>query len=140
MSRHTYQYVTLRLVPRIERGEFINVGVVLYSQEADYLDARTSLDPERARCLHPDLDLAGVEASLAAICAVARGEATTATPVLSRLGPRFGWLSAPRSTIVQPGPIHGGTAADLPGTLRHLLASLVEPPGPSSAQTPGASA
>lgn len=129
MTGFTYQYVTLRLVPRVEREEFINVGVVLYSQEADYLDAATVLDDQRVRCLSQSTDLDAVRASLAAVCAVARGEETSATPVLPRLGPRFGWLSAPRSTIVQPGPVHSGVAGDLPATLDHLMARLVRPSG-----------
>lgn len=127
MSPHTYQYVTLRLVPRVEREEFINVGVVLYSQEAEFLNAATAIDPARARCLDPEVDLTAVDAALGAFCAIARGEATSATPVLPRLGPRFGWLSAPRSTIVQPGPIHSGISADLPATLDRLLDTLVRP-------------
>lgn len=129
MTAYAYQYATLRLVPRVDREEFINVGVVLYSQEAEFLDAATAIDPVRAGCLDPGLDLSAVHAALDAVCAVARGVRTVATPVLPRLGPRFGWLSAPRSTIVQPGPVHSGITADLPGTLQHLMSRLVSPVG-----------
>lgn len=122
---YPYQYVVLRLVPRVEREEFINVGVVLYSQEAEFLDAAFRLDPLRARALDPDLDLEAVEAALETVCRVARGEETAATPSLPRLGPRFGWLTAPRSTIVQPGPVHGGVSADPALTLTRLVDSLV---------------
>ncbi|WP_114906377.1 DUF3037 domain-containing protein [Ornithinimicrobium murale] len=122
---YDYQYVTLRLVPRVEREEFINVGVVLYSQEAEFLQGAHELHEDRARALAPDLDLEAVRAALEAVCRVAAGEHSPTTPRLDRLGPRFGWLSAPRSTIVQPGPIHGGTTQDPAGTLQHLVRILV---------------
>lgn len=122
---YDYQYVVLRLVPRVEREEFINVGVVLYSQEADFLRGAVALDDARARALDPDLDLESVRAALDQVCRVAAGEHSPSTPRLNRLGPRFGWLSAPRSTIVQPGPVHGGTSEDPAGTLQHLVRMLV---------------
>lgn len=122
---YDYQYVTLRLVPRVEREEFINVGVVLYSQEAEFLQGAVRLDEEKARALAPDLELEPVRAALDTVCRVAAGEHSASTPRLDRLGPRFGWLSAPRSTIVQPGPVHGGTTEDPAATLEHLLRILV---------------
>lgn len=122
---YDYQYVTLRLVPRVEREEFINVGVVLYSQEADFLRAAFRLDEDRALALAPGLDVDAVRASLEAVCRVADGEHSPSTPRLDRLGPRFGWLSAPRSTIVQPGSVHGGTTPDPAATLEHLVRILV---------------
>lgn len=122
---YDYQYVTIRLVPRVEREEFINVGVVLYSQEAEFLRGAFHLDEARATALAPDLDLESVQAALDAVCGVAAGEHSSATPRLDKLGPRFGWLSAPRSTIVQPGPVHGGTTKDPAATLQHLVRILV---------------
>lgn len=124
---HPYQYVVLRLVPHIEREEFLNVGVVLHSQQADFLDGAFHLDPARVLALAPDLDLEPVHDALDTVCRVARGEHPAGTPRLDRLGPRFGWLSAPRSTIVQPGPVHGGTTPDPAATLRRLLQRLVLP-------------
>ncbi|GGK81399.1 DUF3037 domain-containing protein [Ornithinimicrobium pekingense] len=120
-----YQYVVLRLVPRVEREEFINVGVVLYSQEAEFLRGAFALDDARALALDPDLDLEAVRSALETVCRVAGGEHSPSTPRLDRLGPRFGWLSAPRSTIVQPGPIHGGTTGNPAATLEHLVQVLV---------------
>jgi hypothetical protein len=120
-----YQYVVLRLVPRVEREEFINVGVVLYSQEADFLRGGVALDDARALALDPDVDLEAVRSALEQVCRVAAGEHSPSTPRLDRLGPRFGWLSAPRSTVVQPGPVHGGTTEDPAATLEHLLQVLV---------------
>lgn len=122
---YDYQYVVLRLVPRVEREEFVNVGVVLYSQEADFLQGAFHLDEDKARALAPELDTEAVRASLDAVCRVAAGEHSPTTPRLDRLGPRFGWLSAPRSTILQPGPVHGGTTEDPAATLSHLMSILV---------------
>lgn len=125
MTTVDYQYVVLRLVPRVEREEFVNVGVVLYSQEADFLQAAFELDEARVRALAPDVDLEAVRAALETVCRVAAGERSPGTPPPGRLGPRFGWLSAPRSTIVQPGPVHGGTTEDPAATLEHLVRVLV---------------
>lgn len=122
---YDYQYVVVRLVPRVEREEFINVGVVLYSQEADFLRGEFALEDERALALDPDLDLGAVRSALDQVCRVAAGEHSPTTPRLDRLGPRFGWLTAPRSTIVQPGPVHGGTTEDPAATLEHLVRVLV---------------
>lgn len=127
MTPMPYQYVVLRLVPRVEREEFVNVGVVLYCQQTDFLDAAFHLDAGRIRALSPDVDLEAVEAALDTVCRVARGEQAGAAPRMARLGPRFGWLSAPRSTIVQPGPVHGGITTDPAGTLEHLVRTLVRP-------------
>jgi hypothetical protein len=120
-----YQYVVLRCVPRVERDEFVNVGVLLHSQDADFLDCAFVLDHERLRSLSPDLDLESVEATLRTICAICRGEHAPGRPCLDGLGQRFGWFAAPRSTVVQPGPVHGGLSSDPAGELRRLLARLV---------------
>lgn len=122
-----YQYVVLRLVPRVEREEFVNVGVVLHCQQADYLAGGCDLDAERARALDPHLDLEAVQLALDRVCEVARGEG--AGPARgSRPGQRFGWISAPRSTVVQPGPVHSGLTRDPAATLVHLLDRLVRRP------------
>lgn len=120
-----YQYVVLRCVPEVQREEFVNVGVVVYSQAADYLEAAWRLDEDRLRAFAPALDLAAVGASLDTVCRVCRGETGGGLPSLGGLGRRFGWLSAPRSTVVQPGPVHGGLTTDPAGTLQTLLDRLV---------------
>ena len=125
MSRHGYQYVVLRCVPRVEREEFVNVGVVLYSQSADFLEATYSVDEQRLAALAPSLDLEQVRAALETVCRVCRGETGGGLPTLGGLGRRFGWLSAPRSTVVQPGPVHGGLTDDPQAELEALLARLV---------------
>jgi hypothetical protein len=122
-----YQYVVLRCVPRVEREEFVNVGVVLYSQAADFLAARYEVDEARLWALAPDLDTAEVADALETVCQVCRGVTGGGLPDLGGLGRRFGWLSAPRSTVVQPGPVHGGLAADPAAELERLVARLVGP-------------
>jgi hypothetical protein len=128
-GRHGFQYVVLRCVPRVDREEFVNVGVLLYSQSADFLCAGSRLDAARLRALAPDLDLEAVRSALAAIEAVCCGQAGTPAGTAAgteiSLGQRFGWLAAPRSTVVQPGPIHGGLTDDPARQLRHLLDTLV---------------
>lgn len=121
----SYQYVVLRCVPRVDRDEFINVGVVIHSQAVDFLDCAFALNPDRLRSLSADLDLESVHATLEAVCAVCRGELGSGHPRLETLGQRFGWLAAPRSTVIQPGPVHGGLTSDPSVELARLLARLV---------------
>jgi hypothetical protein len=125
-----YQYVVLRCVPRVEREEFVNVGVVLYSQAADFLAGRYVVDADRLRALAPDLDADEVRAALEAVCRVCRGETGGGLPHLDGLGRRFGWISAPRSTVVQPGPVHGGLTSDPGEELEGLLRRMVGGPRP----------
>ena len=125
MSRHGYQYVVLRCVPRVEREEFVNVGVVLYSQGADFLDAAYRVDEVRLAALAPGVDAQEVRDALETVCRVCRGVTGGGLPTLGGLGKRFGWLSAPRSTVVQPGPVHGGLSPDPAAELAALLDRLV---------------
>ncbi|HEU4515361.1 MAG TPA: DUF3037 domain-containing protein [Nocardioidaceae bacterium] len=125
MSGMGFQYVVLRCVPRVDREEFVNVGVVLYCQQAEFLRARCHVDRDRLSALTPDLDLEGVTSALATVEAVCRGDESAGAAGRSPLGTRFGFVSAPRSTVVQPGPIHGGITSDPAGELEHLLDRLV---------------
>jgi hypothetical protein len=121
----SYEYVALRCVPRVDRDEFINVGVVIHSQAADFLDCAFTLEPGRLRSFSPHLDLRSVEATLKTLCTICRGEQAPGRPALETLGQRFGWIAAPRSTVVQPGPVHGGLTSDPAAELQRLLARLV---------------
>ncbi|NUR07554.1 MAG: DUF3037 domain-containing protein [Nocardioidaceae bacterium] len=120
-----FQYVVLRCVPRVDREEFVNVGVVLYCQQADYLEAACHVDRERLAALSPEVDLDGVCSALRAVESVCRGDASAGDAGRGPLGTRFGFLKAPRSTVVQPGPVHGGTTDDPARQLEHLLDRLV---------------
>jgi hypothetical protein len=120
-----FQYVALRCVPRVDREEFVNVGVVLYCQQAEFLEARCHVDRARVAALAPEADLDAVCAALAAIEAVCRGDESAGAAGQAPMGTRFGFVKAPRSTVVQPGPVHGGTTDDPARQLDHLLDRLV---------------
>jgi hypothetical protein len=130
-ARHPFEYALLRVVPRIERGEAINAGVVLYSRPLDFLGARVHLDVQRLHALDPAADAAVISAALDAVhdhCAHERVEARHAAPAGQEdRGRRFRRLTAPRSTVVQAGPVHTGLTADPEAELDHLLATLVLP-------------
>lgn len=123
-----FEYALLRVVPRVERGEFVNAGVVLYCQEKRFLEAAVHLDPERLRALDPRLDLAAVRAHLEAAPRVCAGGPGAGPIGLLPPVQRFGWLVAPRSTVVQPSPVHTGLAEDPQEALDHLLETMVRPP------------
>ncbi len=126
MSTYAYQYVVLRCVPRPEREEFVNVGVVLYCQEARFLRAACHVNADRLAALDPGVDVAAVNSALAAIEAVCRGDESAGEAGRAPMGTRFGFVKAPRSTVVQPGPVHGGMTDDAGRQLEHLLTSLVQ--------------
>lgn len=123
-----FEYALLRVVPRVERGEFLNAGVVLYCQEARFLEAAVHLDPGRLRALDPRLDPEAVRAHLDAAHRVCAGGPAAGSIGLLPPVQRFGWLVAPRSTVVQPGPVHTGLAEDPREALEHLLETMVRPP------------
>jgi len=127
-DRAPFAYTVIRVVPRVEREEFINVGVVLFSRPRRFLGARFGIDATRLRALWPEIDLDAVQRQLDVLCQVAAGD--PAGGAIARLSPaeRFGWLSAPASTIVQPGPVHAGLAHDPETALEELFAELVKSP------------
>lgn len=125
MTLFPYQYVVLRAVPRIEREEFVNVGVALYSQQAEFLRSAQWVDADRLRALAPEIDVEAVCAALTRIDEICRGVTGDGRPTLESPGQRFGWITAPRSTVVQPGPVHGGLSDDPERTLTELLQRLV---------------
>lgn len=116
-----FEYAVVRVVPRVERGEAINVGVIVYSKAFRYLCVRIVLDEKRLLTLDPRVDVAAVRAALAAF-----ERACTEGPLAERpLGERFRWLTAPRSTMVQPGPVHSGLTDDPGRELDRLFEALV---------------
>ncbi len=126
MRANPFSYAIYRLVPRLDRGEQINVGVVVFCRPLGYLGARTGLDAERARALWPSLDLESVRAHLQAIERIASG-AEEGGPI-ARLDPteRFHWLVAPSSTIIQPSDVHTGLCGEPGEQLARLFGELVE--------------
>jgi hypothetical protein len=120
-----FEYAVLRAMPRIDRGETINVGVVLYCQARDYLGCGVHLDPQRLLALDPRADVAAVEAALGGVRAVCAGERTAGAAAAAAPRARFGWLTAPRSTVVQAGPVHPGLTDDPAAKLAALMARLV---------------
>ncbi len=125
MSRSAYQYVVLRCVPRADREEFINVGVVLHCQSTDFLDARWSVERDRLAALAPDLDVDLVCDALAFVDGVCAGDERGGSAAAGPIGQRFGFLKAPRSTVIQPGPVHGGLTSDPARELDRLVQRLV---------------
>jgi hypothetical protein len=120
-----YDYALIRVVPRPERGEFINAGVILSCPALRVLEARIALDPQRLAALCPTVDLALVQAHLASFPAICAGGAQ-AGPI-GRLSPRerFHWLTAVRSAVIQTSPVHTGRSADPLAVLERLLATMV---------------
>lgn len=124
-GRDVFEYALLRVVPRIERGECVNAGVLVYCRAQAYLGARTHLDEARLLALDPDADVTGVRAALGAVENVCAGGAAAGPAAGDDAGRRFRWLIAPRSTIVQPGTVHTGLTTDAAAEAERLLDLLV---------------
>jgi hypothetical protein len=126
-AEYTYDYAIVRVVPRVERGELINVGVILSCPDVAFLDARIELDPSRLLALDATLDLEATRANLATIPAVCRGgpEAGPIGQLPQRS--RFHWLVSPRSTIIQFSPVHTGRTDDPETALERLMDTMVRP-------------
>jgi hypothetical protein len=124
VEAQAFEYAVLRVVPRVDRGEAINAGVLLYCRPLRYLGARIALDTGLLLALDPAADVAGVERALAAAAGVCDGNG--AEPAGQEdIGRRFRWLTAPRSTVVQPGPVHTGLTRDPEAEIERLLRELV---------------
>jgi Protein of unknown function (DUF3037) len=127
-ERAPFAYATIRVVPRVEREEFVNVGVVLFSRPRAYLGVRTRLERDRLLALWPALDLEAVARQLEVIALVAAGDPRGGAIAALPPAERFGWITAPASTVVQPGPVHAGLCADPEAALQRLFVELVEAP------------
>ena len=126
-GRCTYDYAIVRVVPRVERGEFVNVGAIVSSDAENHLAAGFAVDQARLRALDPQIDLNTVHTALAAIAAVCSGCAAAGPIGKLSLRERFHWLVAPRSTIIQTSAVHTGRCDDLASALEHLLDRMVRP-------------
>lgn len=122
VRRSVFEYAVLRAVPRVERGECVNVGVVLYCQDADFLSVGVHVDADRLRMLDPDVDVDAVREAVGALRRTCEGDGPAGA---DSLGARFRWLTAPRSTVVRPDRAHSGLTEDPAAELTRLMTALV---------------
>jgi hypothetical protein len=123
--RKPFEYAVVRVVPRVERGETLNAGIVLMSRAHRFIGARTALDAELLAAMAPDCDPDVVRAHLDALERVAAGDANAGPIARLSLAERFHWLVAPSSTVIQPSEVHTGLTEDPGATLEHLFRTLV---------------
>jgi len=123
-----FQYALLRVVPDVERGEFVNAGVVVFARRHGYLAARVAVDRERLEALAPGVDSEPVDERLRALAAVAAGEPRAGALAELPASERFAWLVAPSSTVIQPSEVHTGVCDDPEAMLEHLYERLVARP------------
>jgi hypothetical protein len=127
-KRYPFDYAIVRVVPRVDRGEFLNAGVILFSSTAAFLEARVGCDRHRLRALAPAIDVALVGSYLDAIPKVCAGGGDAGSIGALPQRARFHWLVAPRSTIIQTSPVHSGVSHDLNAALESLFEKMVRPP------------
>ena len=127
-SRSPFSYAVLRVVPDIEREEFVNAGLVLFCRSLQYLNVRASLMADGLAALQPDADLDALRAQLTLVERIAAGDVASGPLAGMSQSERFHWLTTPRSTAVQPGPTHGGMTDDPAATFEHFYTTLVDRP------------
>jgi hypothetical protein len=122
---NSYDYALIRLVPSVERGECLNVGVILFCRTLGFLGARIHLNATRALALSPDLDLAAIQQQLDSIMLICKGGPEAGDLGKLSQSERFQWLVSPRSTVIQISPVHEGVGDDPEAALEHLLKTMV---------------
>ncbi|HEY0707214.1 MAG TPA: DUF3037 domain-containing protein [Polyangia bacterium] len=127
-ARVAYSYAILRVMPRVERDEFINAGAIVHCPERRYLGAAVALDESRLLQLFPGADLPAINRHLHAITALCAGDRTAGPLATLPVSERFHWAVAPRSTMVQPSPLHSGLTEDPAVALAHILDTMVRLP------------
>ena len=120
-----YSYAVIRIVPRVERGEFLNAGVILFARTLNFLDVRIHLDEGRLRALSPEIDVERVKGHLATFERIARGDTAGGEVASLDQSQRFHWLTSPRSTVIQTSAVHVGCSDDPAGELEGLMGELV---------------
>lgn len=123
-----FDYAVVRIVPRVEREEFMNVGVIVICRDAQFLGARIALDPVRLAAMAPALDPDDIERQLEQIPLIAAGDPAGGEIAALPISERFHWLVAPRGTVIQVSPMHSGITEDPENALERLLATMVRPP------------
>lgn len=129
-AHSSFDYALVRVVPRVERGECLNAGVILFCRTRRFLAARVELDMIRLLALDPRADRDDIQRHLATIPRIAAGEADAGPIAQLSQAERFHWLVSPSSAIVQPSPVHSGLCADPAGALEHLMKTMVRLPAP----------
>ena len=124
-AHSSYDYALIRVVPRVERQEFVNAGVIVWCRDHDVLEARVALDEARLSALDPGVDLDAVRRHLRSIEVVCMGGAAAGPIGAMSKRERFDWLVAPRSTMIQVSAVHSGRSVDMAATLEHLLDTMV---------------
>ena len=124
-AQSSYDYALIRVVPRVERQEFVNAGVIVWCRDHDVLEARVALDEARLSALDPGVDLDAVRRHLRSIEVVCMGGAAAGPIGAMSKRERFDWLVAPRSTMIQVSAVHSGRSVDMAATLEHLLDTMV---------------
>ncbi len=124
-AHDTYDYAVIRVVPRVEREEFVNVGIILSCEANSYLEARIELDAARVRALDPAIDIDALRRHLDTLPAICKGGAGSGPIGQLPLRARFHWLTAKRSSIIQTSPVHMGKCANMAATMEHLLDRMV---------------
>ncbi|GIV96815.1 MAG: hypothetical protein KatS3mg057_1472 [Herpetosiphonaceae bacterium] len=127
-ARSVFEYAIVRVVPRVEREEFINAGVIVFSRTLNFLGARVELDTRRLAALAPDLDVAAVQEQLQHIPLICAGGPAAGPLGLLPAAERFRWLVSPRSTVIQTSPVHSGICDDPHALLDKLMATMVRQP------------
>ena len=127
-AEHTYDYAIIRVVPRVERGEMVNVGVIVSCPAVDFLESAIEIDDATLLALDPSLDLDAVQTNLATIPVICRGGAEAGPIGALPQRQRFRWLVSPRSTMIQMSPVHTGRTADPAAALAHLMKVMVRRP------------
>lgn len=120
-----FEYAVLRIVPRVDRGEFVNGAVLLYSQAAGFLGVRVRRDLDCVRALWADADVEAIADALAGVMVVVEGGAGAGGAGAGDAGRRFRWLTAPRSVVIQPGPVHTGVTEDPEAELDRLAERML---------------
>lgn len=128
-DKFRYDYAIVRVVPKVDREEFINAGVIVSCPDLSFLEARIKLNEARLLALDPAIDLDLVRKHLSSIPTICRGGADAGAIGQLPQRQRFHWLVAPRSTIIQTSPVHTGRCGDPSAALEHLLATMVDGPG-----------
>ena len=124
-EQHSFEYAVLRVVPKVEREEFMNVGVILYCQSLSFLDALFTLDEPRLFALSPNIEMDEIRKHLAAFCSICKGGPEAGPIGKLDMGSRFRWLTATRSTVLQCSKVHPGLSSDPAETLKNLHTRLV---------------